>query len=139
MPAPLRIQPPDLARIPAPTGPEVVKAYFERLVKMIPAEVVGLYLFGFGLIPVDQVGWKSAWTVFCLVATIFARAALTSDKKAQVPPQWKAVIASVGAFIVWAYSMAAEPFFALNLYKGFAASLFVVAWTFIVPLFYKGD
>src|SRR4051812_3911778 len=106
MSAPLRINAPNLARVPALSGPEVVKSYFERLVKMIPAEVVGLYLFGFGLIPAKEIAWKSAWTAFCVLATIFARMALTSDKPAQVPPQWKAVIASVGAFLVWAYSLA---------------------------------
>lgn len=125
--------------VPAPSAPEVVKSYFERLVKMIPAEVVGLYLFGVGLIPAKEVGWKSFWTAFCVLATVLTRMALTSDRPAKVRPQWRAVVASAIAFLIWAYSLAAEPFSALNVYRGFAASLFVLAWTFVVPLFYKGD
>src|SRR5260370_3096057 len=71
-----------VAAVVAPAAPLVadgVNAYLEKLVKMIPTEVVGLYLVGKGVIPVGQAGFLLGWTLFCLFAVIVVRAIGTRD------------------------------------------------------------
>ena len=45
---------------------EAFRHYLERLLKMIPAEVVGLYMVGSGFIPEDQAMGSALWAAICL-------------------------------------------------------------------------
>src|SRR5687768_3968201 len=62
------------------------KDYLERLMKMIPAEVVGLYLIGNGFIPADQLMGSLVWVVICLILIIIVRLYGTADGPDK-PPQ----------------------------------------------------
>jgi hypothetical protein len=111
---------------PAPTY------YMERLIKLIPAEVLSLYLAG-------KVFLKSSrgiviWALVCLVLVIIARIWGTKDQGK--PVQWLAVVVSAISFVIWFY-VVGDP--QLTLPKPEIASLAVLVWTFIVPIFYKGD
>lgn len=117
---------------------EAFDTYLARLLKLIPAEVVALYLVGKGLLPqAHTLAWIS-WTVVCLLAVIVVRASATRSLKDQLGPQWPAVAIAVGSFVIWVYSLG-DVFQLLSVYVPYLASLLVLTWTFFLPYFYKGD
>jgi hypothetical protein len=48
------------------SGGEEFRSYLERLMKLIPGEVVGLYLIGSGFIPPMHSVAMTIWTIACL-------------------------------------------------------------------------
>jgi hypothetical protein len=143
MSAPFRITRPPSAKagamiVAAPAAPgEDLKYYLDRLLKMIPAEVVSLYLVGSSLIPADQTIALAIWAAVCLVGTVLVRAYGTADPAANKKPDWVHVAISSVSFVIWTYSLGG-PFEAYGLHTAYLGSLLVLAWTFFVPLFYKG-
>jgi|SRR6266542_3564892 len=117
---------------------EGLKEYLERLLKMIPAEVVGLYLVGSGLIPVDQAIGLAIWAAICFVLVIIVRIYGTADRANDKPPQPVPVFISAVAFIIWVYSLGG-PFAKFNLYVPWVGSLAVLLWSFVTPIIYKGS
>jgi hypothetical protein len=69
MNAPFRIHPPErsLTMTSEPQTKEELKDYLDRLVRLIPSEVVGLYLVGQGVIPEKQPGPILIWSIVCLI------------------------------------------------------------------------
>jgi hypothetical protein len=138
MSAPFRIRRLDTGAVPvALREEEDFKFYLDRLLKMIPGEVVGLYLVGSGFIPKDQPIVLTVWALVCLAGVVLIRAYGTADPKHNEPPDWIHVAISTVAFIIWVYTLGG-PFAAINLYIPYVGSLLVLAWTFFVPIFYKG-
>lgn len=139
MSAPFRIRPDAVSAQsigqPAATGD--FKFYLDRLLKMIPAEVISLYVVGSGFIPADQTIGLTVWTILCLVGVVVIRTYGTQDPELNKPPDWTHVAISSIAFIIWVYSLGG-PFAAWNLAQPWIGSLLVLAWTFFVPIFYKG-
>lgn len=142
MAAPLRITKPPIPK--AGIGkegdgqPTAVQGYMERLVKLIPAEVVGLYLIGNGIIPPDSKVATVVWSIVCLFLVILVRAEATGDRANKIPTQWFAVVVSSISFVIWVYNMPG-PFKVYDLMIPFVGSLAVLVWTFVVPYFYKGS
>ena len=135
MSAPMRIQGAATVRAAA-TGDEF-KYYLDRLLKMIPGEVISLYLIGQGLIPVDQGIALVVWAVVCLGGVVAVRALGTRDPQASVDPDWMHVGISSIAFVIWVYTLGG-PFKMGEIWLPWLGSLLVLAWTFFVPLFYRG-
>ena len=140
MSAPFRItqEPPATRKATAARSEGDVRPYLDRLLKMIPGEVIGLYLVGAGLIPPGQNIALAIWSLVCLAAVFVVRAYGTSDPAAGLSPQWTAVGISAVAFVIWVYSLGG-PFAAYGVHVPYVGSLLVLAWTFFVPIFYKGD
>jgi hypothetical protein len=132
-------------RIHATTAGDPLKAYVERLVKLIPAEVVSLYVAGRALIQASfpqggdaaQPYWIG-WTLFCLVAVVIVRAWATSDAALRLKPQWGAVAIATVSFVVWVYSLG-DVFRPWPVWSELAAGLLVLAWTFIAPWLVRPD
>jgi hypothetical protein len=124
----------------APDGlePTGVNDYLEKLLKMIPTEVVGLYLVGSGVIPITKRGVLLGWALFCLLCVIGVRILGTRDGARGLGPQWGAVAIAAVAFVIWVYSIGG-PFAAYlgSGYQPFIGSLLVLAWTFVVPIVYR--
>ncbi len=137
MSAPFRIETPSQ---PLDGSDEGFKQYLDRLLKMIPAEVIGLYLIGSGVVPPDQPVGSMIWAGICLILVVMVRMYATADrsKHKPKPPQPVSVLISSIAFVIWVYSLGG-PFEKLNLYVPWIGSLAVLVWTFIVPRFYKGE
>jgi hypothetical protein len=139
MGAPFRIERP---RVRAVGGGEEFKNYLDRLLKMIPAEVLALYQVGSGIIQGQSINEQRigliVWSVICLVGLIALRIWGTSDSQRKLPPQWIAVFISSFAFVIWVYSLGG-PFAFASWYKSYIGSLLVLVWTFFVPIFYRGD
>ncbi len=138
MSAPYRITRPSIGvRAVAAEPNKDFKFYLDRLLKMIPAEVISLYLVGSGFIPADQPAVLLIWSIVCLVGVVVVRAYGTTDPEKNLPPDWTHVAISSVAFVIWVYSLGG-PFAALGWYVPYIGSLLVLAWTFFVPYLYKG-
>jgi hypothetical protein len=105
---------------------------------MIPGEVIALYLVGAGLIPAGERLVLALWSLVCLAGLIALRAYGSRDEQTGQGPQWPSVALSAGAFVVWLYSLGG-PFAAYGVHVPYIGSLLVLAWTFFVPIFYKGE
>jgi hypothetical protein len=110
----------------------------ERLVKLIPAEVVGLYLVGQGIIPPNEKVAIVVWSIVCLALVILVRAKVTGDRANNLSPQWIAVGVSAISFVIWVYTMPG-PFQVYHVAIPYLGSLAVLVWTFIVPFLYQGS
>lgn len=140
MTAPFRVIHPEAGEKRVSASQEPAREYFERLMKMIPAEVVGLYLVGAGFIPKEQRVALLIWTVVCLLGVVAIRIWGTADPNQDNPrpPQWPVVFISTVSFTLWIYSIGGA-FAAYGLSQPYLGSLLVLAWTFFVPIFYKGS
>jgi hypothetical protein len=139
MAAPFRITRPGVgAQAVAQTRDVAFRFYLDRLLKMIPAEVVSLYLVGSGIIPEAQTTTLTIWAAVCLAGVFVVRIYGTADPAENKPPDWTHIIISAIAFVVWVYSLGGGPFAAWGLADPMIGSLLVLAWTFFVPMFYKG-
>jgi hypothetical protein len=114
------------------------KFYLDRLTRMIPGEVISLYLVGNGFIPLENGLVQIIWAIFCLVAVVMIRSYGSSDPKKGLKPQWETVIISAIAFLIWVYSLGGV-FATFKLYVPYIGSLLVLSWTFLIPYLYKGS
>ena len=134
--------------------PNPTKEYLDRLVKLVPAEVIGLYLGGKSLIQSaygeqSDIGlWSEqslfwlGWAVFCLAAVVWLRGWATSDKSGGVAPEWGAVAIAALSFIFWVLSTGDPVAFLvedadIKPWHRLLPGLLVLAWTFVVPLIYR--
>ena len=117
---------------------EAFKQYLERLLKMIPGEVVGLYTIGNGFIPQQNALGLSLWSGFCFVMVWVVRIYGTRDPQQNKGAQPVPVLVAAVAFVIWIYSLGG-PFAKYNIYYPSVGSLAVLVWSFIIPIFYKGD
>jgi small-conductance mechanosensitive channel len=139
MSAPYRIVNPDsgVKKVSKRQPQEDFNSYLDRLTKMIPTPVIALYLVGISQIPADQRIALVVWAVICLIGVIVLMVYGTADPKKNKSPDWIHIAISAGAFLIWVYAMGG-PFAAYNLQVPFIGSLAVLAYTFFVPIFYKG-
>jgi len=138
MTAPFRIsRPTPRPGATALTGDDGFRFYLDRLFKMIPGEVISLYLVGSGLIPQDQTIVLVLWSVICLGGVVIVRIYGTADPPNDKPPQWGPITISAISFVIWVYSLGG-PFAAFGLAVPWVGSLLILLWTFFVPIFYRG-
>ena len=129
MNAPLRLFAADHRASGEPAGP--IDPWLTRLVKLVPAEIVAVYLAGR---PLSQEHYAGLWPVACLVLTIVVRAFGTSDSSG---PQWLSVGVSAVSFVLWVYATGGQ-FLTYPLDVNLAG-LAVLVWTTLVPVFWRGD
>jgi hypothetical protein len=119
---------------------EPYDTYLAKLLKMIPAEIISLYLAGLALIPVSLPDTQKiapmAWVGLCFLFVILARYVMTKDK--DTSPDWKIVGLSAISFLIWTYSMGG-PWATTSVYISWLGGLAVLAWTFFVPYCFKDE
>ncbi|MEZ5463531.1 hypothetical protein [Dokdonella sp.] len=107
-----------------------VDGYSDRLIKLIPAEVIGVYFSMVTLLrnSKDEVADLVPWMVFVFgaLATLFY---LRVTLKVLIVRQ---LTLSVIAFCVWAFTIG-EPFSRFDWYNGTYAGLLLIAYTFVAP------
>ncbi len=106
--------------------------YLSRLIKLIPTEVLVLYLTFKDLLT----SYLGYWSVVCLVLVALIRS-LGTQQKGQ-PIQWVAVGVAVVSFILWVYGTGGF-FLTWRLPDQNIALAMVGVWAVVVPLIYKGD
>ncbi len=130
MSGPLRIRRrPSGPTVGTPGGP--VDPWLTRLVKLMPAEVVAVYLAGR---PLASDRYDGEWPVVCLALVVIVRAWGTSGRSG---PQWASVALAAVSFVLWVYAMGGR-FLTWNVDVNLA-SLAVLVWTTLVPVFWRGD
>ena len=154
MAAPLRIRLPHESlplgaeEPPEKTPSEKTKTYLGELVKLIPAEIVALYIFGRGLIASEfqapapaallpEWAYWTGWIVVCTVLLVLVRRWLTSDSEAGLGPEWPAVVIAAVSFVIWVYSMGDVFDRVLGIWDPLLAGLLVPAWTVAAPAVYR--
>ncbi len=125
-------------RVPArsrhPAAPLPSDPYLARLVKLVPSEVVALYL----TFKEVAVTWLGIWGLICLVLVVLVRAVATRGK--HQPIQFGAVAIACISFVLWVYATGGT-ILDLPLPSNVPGliSVAVGVWTFVVPYIYKGD
>ena len=125
------------------------EAYFDRALRLIPADVVAAYLAVRGFWMPRDSGHQAVdpladsvlnwWLpIIGIFATFLFRMLGTSKTFAKFDDiQWKTVFISIIAFILWVFAIQ-NRVFNLHLDPRIAPSLLVL-FTLLIPLFQKGD
>ncbi len=108
-----------------------VDPWLARLVKLVPAEVVAVYLAGR---PLAAARFADQWPVVCLLLVVIVRAWGSSDRRG---PQWISVAIATVSFALWVQATGGR-FLGWSL-PADAAGLAVLVWTTLVPVFWRGD
>jgi len=119
-------------------GSGTYNEYVDKLVKLIPAEVVGIYVAGLAQIPKDLSNLSTVlliWIFICFLLVIGTRIFYTKDPG--IFANWKIVIISAISFVIWAYSLLGQ-FQNISYYVSWIGALALLVWTFIAPKVY-GD
>ena len=117
-----------------PSG--ALEAYLERLLKLIPAEVVSIYPVGRSLI--DDDGQQGLWALICLTICVLFRARMTRGPDGR--PQWVAIGIAAISFMIWVYVLGSHvP--GLSLPAGYKVwpALMLLVWTSLIPALYTGQ
>jgi hypothetical protein len=105
-----------------------VQNYQDRLLKLIPSEIVGAYMVLQGIIPADKAKW--ATTMVSGILLLFTPLYLNRIQKVNRPLQLGVTTLSFG---VWVYSLGG-PFQYWGLYQAWLGSVILVLWTLLVPI-----
>jgi hypothetical protein len=137
-------------RIASPQGrDDEAKNYLERLLLLMPGEIVALYLAGRSAITgyfestpktasniPESTTWI-VWTIVCIGLFVVIRRWGTSDKTRSIRPEWWAIAIAGISFLVWVYSCGDVFKVAFDIWNPLVATLLVMVWTFVTPLFYN--
>lgn len=120
----------DAPPINAPADP-----YGDRLLKLIPGEVISLYISMVAILSStdDKTGPYAPWVILALGAGatfLYLRVTLKVSDVRQLG-------VSVGAFCVWAFAIGG-PFKDLSWYSGAYAGMALAAFTFVAPMIPMG-
>lgn len=153
MAAPLRIRGPsttDLIRSARSSAEKAasVDSYVQRLIKLIPAEVVSAYLVGREIAQAAPNEYGEEWAAWCLLATIVFRSVMTFEKPEDRNPrirdyligvEWPAVLIASVSFSIWVFTLGDSYPAPLPSLKEWQAALLLLLWTPFIPLIYKGS
>jgi hypothetical protein len=106
--------------------------YINRLVKLIPAEVIAFYLALDGIVSNMNNKETLLWIVF-IVSAVGAWVYIVKENNVKKIPQQFLTILS---FCIWVFVIGG-PFQMYDWYDVNYGKLLVTAYTFFVPLFYK--
>jgi hypothetical protein len=105
-----------------------VQNYQDRLLKLIPSEIVGAYMVLQGIVPAAQAKW--ATTIISAILLLFTPLYLNRIQKVNRLPQ---LVITTFSFAVWVYSLGG-PFQYWGLYQAWLGSVILILWTVLVPM-----
>jgi hypothetical protein len=114
-----------------------IDTYFDKIIKYIPADIVGAWVTVTGLIDIDK-GVNAPnqillWIVFVVGTVLTAIWTLKQTSVKKKPPAITQTVISTGAFIVWVFALGG-PFAKLEFYRPLYGSLLLILYTLIVAL-----
>jgi hypothetical protein len=116
----------------AAEGVQAPDTYFDKVVKYIPADIVGAWVAVAGLIGESAPSQSSVhWIAF---AAMLALTALWTGRRTQEPGKRVAltqIVISTVAFAVWVFALGG-PFAALDFYRPLYGSLVLILYTLVV-------
>ncbi|MEW6517604.1 MAG: hypothetical protein AB1439_11960 [candidate division FCPU426 bacterium] len=107
---------------------QTVQSYQDRMLKLIPTEIVGAYMALQGVVPPAYAKWATLIAGVLLVALT----PLYLTRLQQVRRTGQVVMTTI-AVVVWLYTLGG-PFQYWGLYQPWIGSVLLVLWTLIVPL-----
>ncbi len=117
-----------------PYNSQVGDPYLSRLLKLVPAEVLALYL----TFKEVAAGFLGVWATICLVLVVVVRT--IGNRQAGKPIQIAAIIIATVSFVLWLYASGG---YLLNVKlpvnSSGVVSVAIGVWTFLLPYLYKGD
>jgi len=102
--------------------------YRDRLLKLIPSEIVAAYLVLSGIIPREA---KLGTLIVSIVLLVLVPFYLWRLHNVQRTSQ---LMITTISFVVWVYSLGGGPFAVWELYEPWIASVILVLWTLVIPL-----
>lgn len=114
-----------------------VDTYFDKVIKYIPADIVGAWVAVNGLIKGADITAASKntvlWTAFVIGIVITAIWIQKQTEEPKKPPAITQIAISTGAFIVWVYA-SGGPFANVHLYNPTYGSILLIFYSLIVAL-----
>jgi hypothetical protein len=104
------------------------QAYQDKIVKLIPTEIVGAYMVLAGIIPASSA--KVGTLVVSIALLILTPLYLWRISKVTNVVQ---LVVTTISFAVWVYSLGG-PFAAWGIYQSYIASIVLILWTLIIPV-----
>jgi len=120
--------------VPSITGNGDDNSYYNRLIKMIPAEVIAFYLALDGIV----VNMNNSETLLWVVFGIAVAGTWLYIYKANNVTKFVQQILIVFSFALWVYVIGG-PFKNLSWYDENYGKLLVTVYTFFIPLIYKPE
>jgi hypothetical protein len=111
-----------------------VESYRNKLLKLIPSEIVAAYMVIIGIIPKNYAKWGTLIVaIILLILTPFYLKMLE-----KVTSNVQVVFCSL-SFVVWIYSLGGMggPFMHWNIYQPWIGSVVLILWTLMIPMFVK--
>lgn len=107
---------------------KVSQNYGDKLLKLIPSEIIAAYMIIMGIIPNEHIKWgASIVAIILFILTPFYLVKLQKVKK------MVQIIFTTLSFAVWVYSLGG-PFKAWGLYQAWLGSTILILWTLFIPL-----
>ena len=102
--------------------------YKDRLLKLIPSEIIAAYMVISGIIPEDSAQWGTLITsvILLILVPLYLRRTQNVQSTSQL-------IVTTISFAVWVYTIGG-PFKAWGLYQPWIGSVILVLWTLTMPL-----
>jgi hypothetical protein len=107
--------------------------YKDRLLKLIPSEIVAAYLVIEGMIPSGETHAPLVSLIAVLVLLILIPFYLNKTMNVKRTGQ---IILTMVSFIIWIYSLGG-PFALYGVHIGYVGSVLLVLWTLVIPLMYR--
>ena len=104
------------------------QSFQDKVVKLIPTEIVGAYMVLAGIIPASSA--KVGTLIVSAVLLVLTPLYLLRISKVTNVVQLAVTSAS---FVVWVYSLGG-PFAAWGIYQPYIASIVLILWTLVIPL-----
>ncbi len=111
-----------------------IDTYFDRVIKYIPADIVGAWIAIMGLInSTVNVPSIILWVVFGCMVVLSALWTWRLTTEPKMSPAITQTLIATGAFIVWVFALGG-PFATLAFYRPLYGSLLLILYTLVVAL-----
>ena len=110
---------------------KTTEEYLGRLLKLIPSEIIAVYMAIQGFIPAESAKW--GLTIISLVLIILTPFYLKYTQKVEKNAQ---VFVSSASFLIWVYAIGG-PFVFWGIYQAWIGSAILLIWTTFIPQFFK--
>jgi hypothetical protein len=117
-------------------GTEPPDRFFDRIIKYIPADVVGGWVAASGIISSLQAGSSRTtvlWIAFAVGLALAAGWTHAQTRESGKPPAWAQIVIASIAFAVWAFALGG-PFAAFGWYNQAYGSLALIGFTLAAGL-----
>lgn len=120
----------------ADLAPSEVNSYKDRLLKLIPSEIIAAYITLHGLVKGIENEHEQA-LLFIIIGILFLITPFYLYKVSMVTKKVQIAISSIG-FLVWVFTTNPPIEYIYTIPTAFLGSLVFILYTLFIPIFYKG-